>query len=95
VGLDDPVLAALRDRRLARALLARAALALREGDAEQARADLDAAADISPAEWRGRRLALRAAAAGGRPGVAAVSLCGAWWDRRRERRGPPQRIGDR
>jgi glycosyltransferase involved in cell wall biosynthesis len=92
--LLDPVLAAHRDRRLARALLARAASALRAGDREQAGADLAAAAATSPAEWRGRHLALRAAAACGGPGVAALGLYGWWWDRRR-RLGPPRRLGDR
>ena len=91
LALTDPVLAMHRDRRLARALLARAALALRAGDAGQACADLAAAADASPREWRATRLALRAAVACGRPGVAAAGFYGTWWDRRRLE--PPRRIG--
>jgi hypothetical protein len=91
LAVTDPVLATHRDRLLTRALLARASLALRAGDPRQARADLDAAADASPAEWRGRRIALRAAAASGRAGVAIAALHGAWRDRRRQE--PPRRIG--
>ena len=93
LALEDPVLAAHRDRRLARALLARAALALRAGDLGRVRAALRQAADVSPGEWRGRRVALHAAAACGWPGVAAAGVYGAWWERRR-RLEPPRRIGD-
>lgn len=91
--VEDPVLAAHRDRRLARALLARAFFALAAGESGQARADLRSAAAVAPDEWRGRQLALRVAAACGRPGAAALGLYRTWRDRRRNQR-PPRRIGD-
>ncbi len=93
LAFDDPVLAALRDRRLARALLARAAAALQAGESEQARGDLLAAADAAPDEWRSRRRALWCAAACGAAGTAAAGVHAAW-AARRARRGPPRVIGD-
>lgn len=92
LDFDDPRLVALRERRLARSLLARAAFALRVGDREQARADLQAAATASPEQWRGRRAALQAAAACGWPGAAMVGVVGAVRDWRCH--DPPRRVGD-
>ena len=92
LDLDDPTLAALRDRRLARSLLARAAFALRIGDRNRALADLQAAGEAAPADWRGRRAALQAAAACGWAGGAVVGVLGAVRDWRGH--DPPHRVGD-
>ncbi len=72
LALEDPVLAAHRDRRLARALLARAALALRAGDLGRVRADLAsgrrrlAGRMARPARGAARRRGLRLARRRGR-----------------------------
>lgn len=55
---DDPVDEAARKGRVARQLIARAGLSLRDGDPDAARADLARAAEVDPAAMRSRRLAL-------------------------------------
>ena len=57
---DDPVDEAARRGRVARQLIARGGLSLREGDADAARADLTRAAAVDPSMMRARRLALQA-----------------------------------
>jgi glycosyltransferase involved in cell wall biosynthesis len=93
--IDDPVLAALRDRRLARALVVRAFDALRAGEVAAARADVEAAAAAAPAAWRAERRLVSTAAALGRPGVWAARFWSAASPRVRQRRRPPARLGDR
>jgi glycosyltransferase involved in cell wall biosynthesis len=93
--IEDPGLAALRDRRLARALLVRAVDALRAGGIEQARDDAAAAAACAPSAWRGARRSVALAAACGPAGVAAARLWAACSPRARRRRRPPRHIGDR
>ena len=93
--VDDPVLAALRDRRLARAHLVRALDALRAGDARRARDDVGAADTLAPADWIAERRALRLAVSSGRPGVLAARLWSNWSGRGRRRARPPDRIGSR
>jgi glycosyltransferase involved in cell wall biosynthesis len=88
--LEDPVLAALRDRRLARALVVRAGEALRAGDAGAARADLEAARAAGPGEWPARRRAMALAAGCGSAGVLAARVAGALRDRWRR---PPSSVG--
>lgn len=55
---DDPVDEAARRNRVARQLIARAGLSLREGDGDAARADLARATEVDPTAMRARRLAL-------------------------------------
>lgn len=55
---DDPAHEAARRGRVARQLIARAGLSLRDGDADAARTDLARAAQVDPAAMRARRLAL-------------------------------------
>jgi hypothetical protein len=95
IALADPVLAALRDRRLARALLVRAFDALRAGDAASARADRAAARAAAPSAWTPSRRALACAAACGGVGVLAARAWSAASSRGRARRQPPRVIGDR
>jgi glycosyltransferase involved in cell wall biosynthesis len=89
---EQPVLAALRDRRLARALVARAFSALQAGETAEAISDLRAAVAASPREWRARRRAIRCAVACGTPGVMAAALY-ARWTARTARRPPPRIAG--
>jgi glycosyltransferase involved in cell wall biosynthesis len=95
IVLADPRLAALRDRRLARALLARGLDALRAGQVEDALADLAAARDASPSAWILERRVLAGAAACGGLGVLAARAWSAASSRGRARRRPPLAIGDR
>lgn len=95
IHIDDPLLAVLRERRLARTHLVRAVDALRAGDVRLARDDVAAAAAVAPAAWRGARRALALAAAAGPAGVLAARAWSAWSPRGRRRARPPDRIGDR
>ena len=70
--LRDPELAALRDRQLARMLLGRSMHRIGDGEPASAREDLRAAAEASPAAWRGARWLLRVAAAAGPAGRLAA-----------------------
>ncbi len=74
LSIADPILAAARDRQLARSHLVRALRALRAGDVLAARVDVGAAASIAPAAWRAERRALALAAACGPAGVLAARL---------------------
>jgi glycosyltransferase involved in cell wall biosynthesis len=93
--IDDPVLAALRDRRLARTLIVHAVDALCAGDVRVARDDLAGAAEAAPGAWRASRLAVGGAAACGPVGVWAARLWARTSPRARRRRQPPLAIGDR
>ena len=95
IVLANPTLAALRDRRLARALLVRGFDALRAGDVAGARADVAAARDASPSAWIRARRILAGAAACGVFGVLAARAWSAASSRGRARRRPPLTIGDR
>lgn len=95
IRIEEPVLAALRDRRLARALVVRALDALRAGDAGRARDDVAAAAETAPQAWRTDRLLVGTAAACGPVGVWAARLWSAAAPRGRRRRLPPSTVGDR
>jgi glycosyltransferase involved in cell wall biosynthesis len=90
--LADPVLAVLRDRRLAHALRVRAFEHLRAGAVDQARDDLRAAAGACPdRSARARGLAL--AAACGRAGTLAARAWSAFAPAGRRRRRPPSHVG--
>jgi hypothetical protein len=92
--IDDPVLAVLRDRRLARALCVRAFEHLRAGAVERARDDVRAAAATGAAPsgaWR----ALALAAACGPAGTLAARTWSVLAPGARRRRRPPLAIGDR
>ena len=76
LDVPDPGLDALRAEQHARALLRRAAAHLHSGDNRAARADLDAAAHVDAAAWRGPRRLLQAAA---RTGPAARVAAASWF----------------
>ena len=90
---QDPRLAALRDRRLATALLVRSLLRLRAGDGARVREDLRGAARVCPSAWPGPRRLLQVAAASGVGGKLAAAAYLAWSPSSRRRRLPPQTIG--
>jgi glycosyltransferase involved in cell wall biosynthesis len=93
LDLQDPRLAALRDRRLAGALLVRSVLRLRAGQAVGAREDLREAARACPTAWPRQRRLLELAAAAGPLGRTAAAAWLAWSPRSRRRRRPPDAIG--
>jgi hypothetical protein len=95
IELRDPALAALRDRRLARAHLVRAFDRLRAGETRAAREDVRAAADVCPSAWSVPRRLLQAATAAGPVGRMAANAWTAWSPRGRRRARPPVVLGDR
>lgn len=92
VHLGDPVLARLRDRRLAHALRVRAFEHLRAGPIDLARADLAAADEACP-DRSPRALGLSVAAVSGPMGIAAARAVAALLPMGRWSRRPPPRIG--
>lgn len=95
MALPDPVLARLRDRRLARALLVRALEQVARGETAAAREDLREAAGMAPDDWRSERRQVALAAWTGTMGSLAARAWLRWSPRGRRRAGPPVTIGDR
>jgi glycosyltransferase involved in cell wall biosynthesis len=95
VEIRDSALAALRDRRLARALIVRAFERMRSGEMIGARDDLNHAARVCPSGWSRLRRSLQLLARSGSVGHFAAWATMKWSPQFRARREPPRAIGDR